>query len=70
MNFVENNEPDKELPCRDIHRIDGYIPQSEDLHLDGRVCDCGRMTYRKEYCGCPNNGGYQLRSDINPNYQG
>ena len=60
----------KEFPCREAHKIDGIIPQKTDLHFDGRTCDCGKIIFYKERCGCPANvtPTYDLKSKPNPNY--
>lgn len=57
---------DKKI-CELIHKVDGHIPHFSDTHLDGRVCDCRRMIYFKEECGCPGNP-WQLRSKPNENF--
>jgi len=58
----------KEIPCREIHKIDGVVPAITDLHFDQRVCDCQRLFFYKEQCTCPTNPHFDLKSKPNPNY--
>lgn len=59
-----------EIKCRESHKVDGHIPSPLDLHLDGRTCDCGRILFQKEPCGCIGNPHDELKSKENPNYGG
>ncbi len=58
----------EEEKCQGIHRIDGQVPQEQDIQYDGRNCDCGRLTYFLEPCGCPDKKDYSLRSKPNENH--
>lgn len=62
---------DEIKPCQEIHKIDNQVPRPEDVQLDGRVCDCGRILFYKERCSCPAetvNPSYTLKAQENPNY--
>jgi hypothetical protein len=65
MTKVRSLRPEKkENPCLDAHRIDGIIPEPFDQKFDGRVCDCGKLRWTWEECGCVNKE-YQLRATEN-----
>ena len=51
--------------CREAHKIDGVIPQEKDIHLAGRNCDCGRISFYVQSCNCPNGGQGALKSKPN-----
>lgn len=55
----------EEKPCRAGHTVDGKVPMLHHIHLDQRTCDCGRMIYYKEKCGCSSNPHYELKSKPN-----
>jgi hypothetical protein len=46
------------------HVIDGVIPGPLDEHLSDRVCDCGKIRYSWQECGCGEKT-YQLRAQEN-----
>lgn len=50
--LTEVTVTDNSTPCFDGHRINGEKPQALDTQYDGRVCDCGRIKYYTEMCGC------------------
>lgn len=56
--------------CREYHGINGHMPGSNDIQFDGQTCDCGKLLFYKERCGCPSNvePTYTLHSKENPNY--
>lgn len=57
--------------CRDAHRVDGIIPQEFNIEFDGRSCECGKILFYAEACGCPSSkDGKKLKSNPNPNYKG
>lgn len=58
----------EEIKCKEAHMVDGVVPQERDNHLDGRTCDCQRMIFISEPCGCSDGGGYKLRSKPNENH--
>jgi hypothetical protein len=57
---VDKNKP-KDIPCRDVHRVRGIIPISEE-HIG--VCDCGKILFKWELCGCGSQE-YQIRAEQN-----
>lgn len=58
MQSQENNQP----PCSGSHRVNGDVPTVNNLTEQWVVCDCGRLDFRKEPCGCPNNVHDELKS--------
>lgn len=56
--------------CKEAHRIGDHIPQFPDLHLDGQTCNCGKILYVAEPCGCPGLLQKNLHAKENPNYKG
>jgi len=56
---------EQEIKCKEAHRVDGQIPQSKDVHLDKRICDCGKILFYSERGGCPGNPCYTLKSKPN-----
>lgn len=54
-----------ETKCQYAHKVDGVVPGILDIHLDGRSCDCGRVKFVAEDCGCPSNPHKELRSKPN-----
>lgn len=63
-------ESNQQIPCREVHMINGVVPKPEDIHFDQKICDCGKLQFYKEKCGCPANvePTYTLKSDANPYY--
>lgn len=58
----------EEKKCPLIHQIDGRTPESTDTHLEGRTCDCGKLIFFLEPCGCPGAKHDELKSQPNINY--
>ena len=58
------------VPCREVHVVNGEIPTSDRIDLDGKTCDCGRLMFVKQRCNCPANvtPTYELKSQENPSY--
>ena len=52
-------------PCKDVHKVDGVIPQPNDLQFDGRTCECGKLIFYKEMCTCPSNPHEVLKTKPN-----
>jgi hypothetical protein len=52
-------------PCKDAHKVDGVIPQPNDLQFDGRTCECGKLIFYKEMCTCPSNPHEVLKTKPN-----
>lgn len=52
------------IPCRMAHSISGIIPNLNDAETAqvyvGKVCDCGKLRYIKEECGCSIGPGYKI----------
>ena len=57
-----------EMACKTFHGIGGVLPQKMDIHFDGKTCDCGKLLFYAEMCGCPSNKHLELYSKENPNY--
>lgn len=47
--------------CKGGHKVDGKVPMLTDIHLDKRTCDCGRLKYISEMCGCETNKHLELK---------
>ena len=62
MNNMDNQNQEK--PCREVHKVNGVVPTSDMVDLDGKNCDCGRLTFYKQRCNCPSNvePTYELKS--------
>jgi hypothetical protein len=60
----------EEIPCANGHVIDKVTPAPTDLYFANRVCDCSKLIFVLEPCGCPNDKHDELRSRPNPNYNG
>lgn len=60
MNWANNQPEQEQLNCGDAHRIGNIIPQSFNVELDGKSCNCGKFKFIKEKCSCPS-GGYLLK---------
>lgn len=60
---VVNND---EKRCKGFHGINGIMPEGSDIKFDGITCDCGKIIFYKEQCGCPGSvDGFLLRSKPN-----
>lgn len=55
-------------PCLGGHKINGVAPADYDQHFHNKVCDCRRVLYSWEPCGCKAKNEYKLVSKANPNY--
>ncbi len=66
MNFTEQ-KPQEQLKCREYHGIEGKLPTKEDVHFDGKTCDCGKIIFYAEMCGC-STPHLELKSKPNENY--
>lgn len=54
---------DQEIkPCVGVHKVDGVVPTEFDERFIDRVCDCGRIVFYKDPCGCPGTPGWRLKS--------
>ncbi len=38
--------------CNPYHTVNGYVPQLLDVQYNGIVCDCSRVIFYSEMCGC------------------
>ncbi len=68
MNF-SNNTVKKTEPCKIEHGINGMKPAETDLQYDGKTCDCGKLVYHLEECGCPGKKHMLLKEKENPDYK-
>lgn len=48
--------------CNPYHTVKGIVPDTYHLQFDKMICDCGRMEYYTETCGCPGNPKPELKS--------
>lgn len=51
--------------CKNGHSINGIVPTSSDIQYDGQVCDCGKLKFFAEKCGCPDKNRLELISKPN-----
>jgi len=54
--------------CRIAHKVGEIIPSLNNVELDGRTCNCGKLEFYAEMCACPHNPHLELRSRPNPKY--
>lgn len=67
MVFTEMNKPEGVKLCKESHRINGIIPQIENVEFDGMTCECGKLIFKAEMCGC-SNPHLELKQYENPSY--
>lgn len=60
----ENLAEIKDTPCRNGHALNGVLP-TDDITFDEKVCDCGRIKFYKEECGCPTGNGWKIKTQEN-----
>lgn len=53
------------IPCKTGHAVNGIVPGEQDVEYAGKICDCGKIVYFKELCGCPTNKYYLLKTKEN-----
>lgn len=54
--------------CAIQHLWNGNPPYPHQSELEGKPCDCGKMIFHAEMCGCPGNPQMQVQLKENPNY--
>ena len=54
--------------CRYGHTINGVVPLNTELNLGDTVCDCGKIKYVVQLCGCSGIKHDELRATENPDY--
>jgi hypothetical protein len=57
-----DNQNGNEVKCKHGHSVGGVVAGENDLHLNGKVCDCGRVVFYTELCGCAVNKHFILKS--------
>jgi hypothetical protein len=55
-------------PCKNGHVVEGVAPQTYDEKFKDKVCDCRRVMFVWELCGCPGKKEYKIAMKANPNY--
>lgn len=60
-----SNEQQPQALCEATHRINGAVPTVETVATGPIKCDCGRVVFYSESCGCPGNPKLELRSKPN-----
>lgn len=55
-------------PCHFQHLWEGNPPDPNRSDLEGKLCDCGKLLFHAELCGCPSNEHMDLKLQENPNY--
>jgi hypothetical protein len=63
-NWISRGTSD-EIPCKTGHAVNGIVPGDLDIVYDQKICDCGRVQFFKEMCGCPTNKHYELKQKEN-----
>lgn len=56
--------------CKEAHKIGDLIPQFNNVEMADQTCNCGKILYVLEDCGCPANQHKELHAKENPNYKG
>ena len=54
-----------EVKCSGYHV---WPETTEDM--EGKECQCGKMLWHEEACGCPGNNEKEFKPILNPNYHG
>lgn len=54
--------------CRYGHTINGIVPNTNELQYKDRICDCGKIKYNVQPCGCSGVKHDELRAVENPDY--
>lgn len=57
-----------EIKCNVQHLWNGNPPFTSQPELEGKPCDCGKMLFHIEGCGCPGNPQKEIKLQENPNY--
>lgn len=57
---TEQQPVNNSVPCQNGHSVDGVTAGKYDEILNGKVCDCNRIRFVWELCGCPNVNEYRL----------
>lgn len=52
---------EEEKKCTPEHKIKDQIPTILDLKYDGQACDCGKIKWIAEDCGCSANPHLELK---------
>lgn len=55
----------EEIKCKDFHV---WSETKEDM--ENVPCNCGRMLWHQEECGCPGDKKIDFKPIPNPNYEG
>jgi hypothetical protein len=53
--------------CSQGHTVNGFVVSPMDLQYDGQVCDCKKIVFVKELCGCTNNEHEEIKQKENVN---
>lgn len=56
--------------CKEAHKIGDLIPQFNNVELANQTCNCGKILYVEEECGCAGLKRMELHAKENPNYKG
>jgi len=43
---------EEEEKCKGDHKINGVVPLPLDIQYDGVICDCQRIKFYTQMCGC------------------
>lgn len=69
IQLIDAHSPPREMDdiilCKNGHAVNGIVPGEQDLEYHNRVCDCGKIKFVKERCGCVNNPYYELKTKEN-----
>lgn len=67
----DNTPQPDQIKCREAHTIEGLIPNLETWEYAAqfvdKICDCGRIRFEKEDCGCPGQP-WKVVARENPNH--
>lgn len=55
-------------PCKEAHKVDGNIPNENDIQFDGRTCECGKLLFYAQLCDSCGGKKMKLKSKPNEEY--
>ncbi len=65
----------EEIKCKEGHTWNGILPTVDEKilepqhpDLEGLPCDCKKLLFHEEICGCPGKKEWRIKTEENPNY--
>ena len=56
----------EKIKCKDFH----YWLETDKENMEGEPCQCGKMLWHQEECGCPGDKKIDFKPIPNPDYKG